>query len=208
MRKSELGFVLSRLKAFHKPMLKFEQYQTDSEIASSLLWNAYMLKDISNKEIADLGAGTGILGIGALLLGAKKVDFVEIDSDAISIARNNIKEINNLGTINYNLKARANLINKPIEKYSKEVDVVIQNPPFGTKQRHADKAFLEKAFKISDTIYSIHKETIGFLTKIAEDFGFSITHLWEYSFPLKQAHSFHKSKIKRIKVIAVRFKRT
>jgi len=38
--------------------------------------------------VLDLGCGTGVLGIGALLLGAK-VYFVESDGSALEIARNN-----------------------------------------------------------------------------------------------------------------------
>ena len=70
--KSSLAIILSKLKLFSKPQLNLEQYPTDSEIAAEVLWNAHMNDDLDNKVVADLGCGTGILGIGALLLHSKK----------------------------------------------------------------------------------------------------------------------------------------
>jgi len=69
--KSSLAIELSNLNVFSKAKVKLEQYPTDSEIAADVLWNAYMKDELKGKTIADLGCGTGILGIGALLLGAK-----------------------------------------------------------------------------------------------------------------------------------------
>ena len=46
--------------------------------------------------VADIGCGSGILGIAALRLGAILVDGVEIDNVAVEVARKNI-QINNLG---------------------------------------------------------------------------------------------------------------
>src|SRR3989338_8397937 len=87
MSKSSLAIELSKLKVFESPKVRQEQYPTDSEIAASVLWNAYILGDLEGKVIADLGCGTGILGIGALLLGAKKVFFIEVDKKALETAK-------------------------------------------------------------------------------------------------------------------------
>ena len=80
MTKTQLAVELSRLKTFQKPKMYLEQYPTDSEIAADMLWSADMQGDIEGKVIADLGAGTGILGIGALILGAKGITCSLIDS--------------------------------------------------------------------------------------------------------------------------------
>lgn len=45
--------------------------------------------DIDNKEVLDLGCGSGILSIGALLLGAKHVNMVDIDENSVKIAKEN-----------------------------------------------------------------------------------------------------------------------
>ena len=54
MSKKQLSIILSKLKVFEKPLFDLEQYPTDSEIAADALWQAKMLEDIDEKEIADL----------------------------------------------------------------------------------------------------------------------------------------------------------
>ena len=45
--------------------------------------------DLNSKEVLDLGCGSGILSIGALLLGAKHVNMVDIDANSTRIAKEN-----------------------------------------------------------------------------------------------------------------------
>ena len=89
MSKKELCILLSKLKVFVDPSIRLEQYPTDSDIAGDVLWFANMHGDIEGKTIADLGSGTGILGLGALLMGAKKAFLVDIDNKAMCLALNN-----------------------------------------------------------------------------------------------------------------------
>jgi len=204
--KSKLAILLSKLRVFEAPKLKAEQYTTDSEIAADVLWQAYYLGDIENKTIADLGSGTGILGLGALLLGAKKVLFIESDKNSIQTAKENLKLLEE--KTNIKIAEKAIFFNQDINDFNDEVDTVIQNPPFGTKQKHADKIFLKKAFSLAKIIYSFHKfETEIFVNKISEDYDFEITHLWKFDFPIKATYSFHKKRIQRIKVGCWRMKR-
>src|SRR3989344_9496721 len=90
--KSRLAIELSKLKVFEQPDLATEQYPMDSEHGAEVLWDAYFKGDIENKTVADLGCGTGILGIGALLLGARLTYFVDSDEEAIKIAKENLKK--------------------------------------------------------------------------------------------------------------------
>jgi putative methylase len=189
---------LSRLKVFEKPKIMLEQYTTESDIASEILWDAVMKGEIQGKTIADLGAGTGILGLGCMLLSAKKVYFVDIDKDALNLAEENYQKL----AEKYDLSgASAEFIASDIRDFNEETDLVIENPPFGIKNAHADKAFLEKAFKIAPLIYSLHKtETKEFVEKISKDNGFRILEIKNYSFPLKNTMSYHIKKIQRIDV--------
>ena len=192
--KSQLAIVLSKLKQLKEPKPYLEQYPTESEIAAEVLWFAYMNKDI-NKTIADLGCGTGLLGIGALLLDAKKVLFVDIDDKSLEIAKQNIKSINK------DFLKKSEFLKTDIKDFKKQADVVIQNPPFGIKLKHADKTFLETAFRTSPVIYSFHKlETRDFINKLAEKHSFRITHFWTFDWPLKQTMKYHKKKLQYIKV--------
>lgn len=201
--KGTLAKTLSQLKVFENPRISEEQYPTDSEIAAEMLWNSAMIGDFDEKVIVDLGAGTGILGIGALLLGAKKVVFVEKDSYALGICKENYEKIKS----EFNV-GEAEFIEQDVSNYSGKVDLVIENPPFGTKEEHADKIFLEKAFEIASVVYSFHKaNTKEFIQQFATQKGFKTTHYWEVDFPLKATQKFHTQKIKRIRVGIFRFEK-
>ena len=60
-----------------------EQYTTSGDIAASWLAQIAAFGDLStDSSIADLGAGNGILGIGAALMGVSQVVLVEVDDKA------------------------------------------------------------------------------------------------------------------------------
>ncbi len=196
LTKKQLAIQLSKFAVFEKPKLKLEQYPTDSEIASIVLWDALMKGDIVGKKVADLGAGTGILGIGALLLGAVHVYFVEKDSDAVAILRANLLP---LRLQNYTI------LQMDVTEFQDHVDTVFQNPPFGTKQAHADKPFMEKAFSVGKIVYSFHKTTTdAFVRAIAGDYFFAIAEVYHFAFPLRQTQSYHRKKLERIEVTCYR----
>jgi len=202
MSKSRLAIALSGLEGFYEPKVKQEQYLMDSEIGASVLWNVCLLGDIEGKVIADMGCGTGILGIGALLLGANRVIFVDSDEKAIETAKNNVSKVKSEG---YSL-CHAEFICKDIAKLQLKADVVLQNPPFGTKVKHIDVFFLEKALKTAPVVYSFHKsETKGFLERFSAKKNAKITHVWDFKFPLKAIFSFHRRQIHRINASCFRF---
>ena len=179
--KARLAVELSKLKVFEAPRLDKEQYPVDSEVAADALWNAHYKEDIQDKAIADLGCGTGLLGIGCLLLGARKIFFVDSDSHVLETAQQNLHQFVDMG--------ESEFIHEDVNEFCTAVDVVVQNQPFGTKTRHADRAFLLRAFQIADVIYSFHKSTSeNFIRKISEDNGFRVTDRYDYRFPLKAAH--------------------
>ncbi len=191
--KSGLGIILSKLSVFENPHLMKEQYATDSEAAAGALWFAYMQGDIEGMKVADLGCGTGLLGIAAILLGAERVYFIDSDAAALEIAKKNIVAAADL--------EKAEVIRSDIKKFEAKVDTVIQNPPFGTKEKHADREFLLQAFKIANVVYSFHKiVTSDFVTKVAADNGFVVTNIIPMQLQLKKTQTFHKSKIRRVDV--------
>ena len=151
--KSKLAIILSGLEGFSEPNVKKEQYLMDSEIGAEVIWNAFLLGEIKGKNIADFGCGTGLIGIAALLLGAKQVYFVDSDKKALEITKKNVShmESESCGIGN------AEFLCQNIEDFDKKVDVVIQNPPFGTKIKHIDALFLKKAVKSAPIVYSFHR---------------------------------------------------
>ena len=206
MSKSGLAIVLSKLRVFESPKVRQEQYPTDSEIAASVLWNAYILGDIGGKVIVDLGCGTGILGIGVLLLGAKKVFFIDIDKTALKVAKTNISKVKSEG---YSLGEAEFMVANINQVDLAKADAVIQNPPFGTKLKHNDRLFLEKALEIAPIVYSFHKsESLVFLEGFAAKKDIKITYIWNFKFPLKASLEFHRRQIHRIDVSCIRFQKT
>ena len=206
--KSGLAVQLSRIKGFFEPKVRLEQYPTDSEIAAEILWNCFLKGEIEEKVIADYGCGTGILGLGVLLLGAKKVFFIDIDEDALNIAKNNYlflkSERSDIG--------EAVFICKNIEDFSEKTDLVVQNPPFGAKRegkKHIDLVFLKKALENSGIVYSFHKsETKPYiLDKFCKENGCLATETYDFDFPIKASYDFHKKRILRTKVSCIRFER-
>lgn len=192
LTKSKLAIILSKLELFENPNAAIEQYPTDSEAAATALWFAYQKGDIEDKIITDLGCGTGLLGIGALLLGAKKCHFVDIDANAIEIAKRNAGKLE--------LK-NAFFAVEDITKFGEKTDTVIQNPPFGVQQKHADKIFLDKAFETATVVYSFHKiESREFIERTASNNGFGLTNVLEFDLPIKATQKFHKRRIYRFKV--------
>ena len=183
--KKQLEVKLSKLEQQEGSDAFLEQYQTPSDIAASVLWTAYMNQDIKNRVVADLGCGNGILGIGALLLGAKKVFFVDIDKKAILTAKRNVGSSKN-----------AILMHKEIRDFNETVDLVLQNPPFGVQNEHADKSFLVKAMQTSNKIYSFHKlESEAFIRSLAKEYSFILNSVIKFKFPLKPTKKFHTKKL-------------
>lgn len=192
MNKKELGKILSRLRTFTKPKVDLEQYQTEAEIAAEAIWDSYLNKDIKDKSIVDLGCGTGIFGLGALILNARNVKFVDLDREALELAKENKKFLEKL----LEKKFKASFINKDIRDYDGRGDVVIQNPPFGTKHRHYDKLFLIRAMKIANVIYSFHKlSTRDFIDKFCKEHGFRVVSVKKIKFPIRNIFKFHRKKI-------------
>jgi putative methylase len=194
--KKRLAVELSKLKNFEKVDVQLEQYATPSEIAADWLWNAVLNGDIDGKVIVDAACGPGILGCAALLMGAKKVVFVDKSEDALRLAHENVKTLEQAYFI-----GKSESWCGDIADFNGKADIVVQNPPFGTKIKHTDKVFLEKAFRTAPIVYSMHQiETVGFVEAIARDHTFQITNVFEYDFGLKQTLPWHKSRMYYVKV--------
>ncbi len=190
--KKDLEVLLSKLKQIDSPNIFLEQYPTPSNIAAEILWTAFMQGDIKNKIIADLGCGNGILGIGCLLLGAKKVFFLDNDSQSILITKKNILDLNLKNYI---------LLHKDIKDFNEKVDLVIQNPPFGIQKEHADRIFLIKAMENSKKIYYFHKiESKSFIENLASNYNFNLNQIVNFKFPLKKTQDFHSKKVHTVEV--------
>jgi len=131
------------------PKAELEQYTTSPSIAATMLYlAAYTYGDIIGKRVLDLGCGTGRLGLGAVFLGAAQVVGVDVDPQAIVVARRNAEKAG--------LAQRVEFLNMDVSVFEGCFDTVLQNPPFGVQHREADRAFLVKALEVADAVYSLH----------------------------------------------------
>ncbi len=202
MRKKHLAITLSRLEGFRNPKPELEQYRTPGNVAAELLWLAHSRGDIEDRVVADLGAGTGVLTVGACILGAERVYAVEIDRNAIDVLLGNLESLG--------LADCVEVVHSDVSEFSGSVDTVVMNPPFGSQNPHADRPFLIKAFEVSDVVYSIHlakPEVRRFIEAFVRDFNFSITHRVTLPFEIPAQFFFHRKKLERISVDVYRFQR-
>lgn len=195
--KKRLAIILEQLEVFHNPKISLEQYPTPSGLAGELAVTASLL-DGNIDVFADLGCGTGILAIAFALTGFRTFG-VDIDPDALKTAVNNANKSG----------VEVDFILADVRRFNLKKRVgVVMNPPFGIKNRHADRPFLEKAFEIGKVIYSIHSAgSQNFVEKMAVEMGFRVTHLWKYSIPLRKTYWFHEKQYKYIPVEVFRMER-
>ena len=201
-RKKHLEMRLQNIPSHPKPKVGLEQYTTPSVIASDLIWNAFGIGDIEDKNIVDLGCGTGIFAIGSALMGANSSIGVDIDEDSIQLAKD-VSEKLKLDNVEF-IVSDIDEFNQPLN-----ADTLFQNPPFGS-QRNADKGqdlkFVKKAIEIdAKVIYSFHMaSTEEFLIKFYEDNNLKITHIFRYKFPIPKIYEFHNKEKQIVNVIVIR----
>jgi putative methylase len=187
-KKKQLEIALQSVETFKNPKVDLEQYQTPAKIAADLLWNANALGDIEGLKVADLACGTGIFSIGAALLGASEVVGVDLDPEAVEIARweashRGLDEVVRFETLD-------------VSEFNEEADTVIQNPPFGAQKAHrkeADRIFMDKSLEVAPVVYSFHiLETEEFVKDYFQKLGGEVTNIFRYSFPLPKIYDFHQ----------------
>ncbi|XP_046427814.1 rRNA N6-adenosine-methyltransferase METTL5 isoform X1 [Neodiprion pinetum] len=192
MRLRELEEYLQQLDGFEEPKIWLEQYSTSAHIGAHILHTAYThFDDIEGKAVADLGAGCGVLSLGAQLLGASHVVGFEIDADALSILRSNCLELET------DVEAvHCDLLSYLPGRFEKYFDTVVMNPPFGTKRNAGtDMKFLETAVSIArHAVYSLHKtSTRDHVLRTAKRLGTTAKVVAELRYDLPRAYKFHKN---------------
>ncbi len=194
IKKKKLEIKLEKIPSHPDPKPELEQYSTPSPIATDILYNAYLNTDILEKRVLDFGCGTGIFSLGAALLGAEKVIGIDIDMEAIEVAKNIAKK--------WGIGEKLEFQVMDITKFKGEGDTVLMNPPFGSQNKGADIPFLNKAFRSACKIYSLHNEkTKDYIKEYIKDKGFHI--FWEkrYMLGIDRIFNFHTNESKDIHAI-------
>lgn len=189
MKKNQLARKLSKVEDFENPKVKLEQYLTPAHLAADLVYTAYMQGDIQNKEVVDLGAGTGMLSIGAALLGGN-VKAVEKDEDAVESLEDNVERF----------KANLDILNDDMENIDFEADTVLMNPPFSV---HSDLGmqFWQKAVETGSRVYAVSPRGKRSVIKdFVEKSGFRVVTTEGYTVSLPPTFGFHTEASQEIEV--------
>ncbi len=198
MRGNDIERLLSRIPAHPAPRADLEQYATPADLAVPLLLETHALGDIEGKHVLDLGCGTGILAIGAALLGAARVQAVDIDGRAIAVARREADR----------LDVSIDWVVADVDGWRGEADVVIMNPPFGAQVKGADAPFLSAAFASAPVVYTFaNAPSRAFTEASAAARGFVVTHAWAMRFPLKHQYRHQTKAVQVVDVVVLRLER-
>ncbi len=199
MRLKQLEMALQRLHGFEKPRPSLEQYQTPAPLAARLLYHAFMKGDIKGKIVCDLGCGTGVLAIGASILGAASAKGVEIDPEAVEIARRNTAL---LGADVECIVADVRDVTLPDRLGA--CDTVVMNPPFGAQKVHADRPFIDCALAMAPVTYGIFNAgSVQFIEAYTNGRA-DISEKIAGALPIKRTFSFHTKDIQEIEVEILR----
>jgi putative methylase len=192
MRQRKLEIILEQVKVFESPSAKLEQYYTPAIVAARLLHFAFLRGDIVGKRVVDLGCGTGVLALGAALLGGV-VTGVDSDDRALEIARTNAKLLD--------VKVTWQQID--IESFAGSYDTVVMNPPFGAQKRRSDRPFLCKAVAVGQVIYLLHNAVVnGFVRHFVEPHR--VTDAISVKLPIAHTFKFHKDEVRYVDAIIYR----
>lgn len=166
------------------------RYATDGDTAARWLMGIDQQDPFEDVEqVVDLGAGNGVLGIGALLLGAQRATFVELDGLVCEVLEEAL-EAEGLG-------ARARVLQEDVQELQGlgvEPELVLMNPPWGQQRRSADRPFLEASVRMAQRcVHLMHSAQAVHLEPWAAEQGWEAARWLEVDFPLPKRYA-HQQK--------------
>lgn len=187
--KTRLAQQLGVVAGFEDPRVDLEQYRTPPDLAAHLVHTADLQGDVEGRTVVDLGTGTGMLALAAVLRGPESVVGLDLDPGPLGTARENERRVAAAADVEWVLgDATAVPLDPPGPV------TVVMNPPFGAQagNEHADRAFLGTAARIADVSYSIHNEdSADFVEAFAADEGGTVTHAFAAELDLPRQFEFH-----------------
>ncbi|KAI5154300.1 rRNA N6-adenosine-methyltransferase METTL5 [Nematocida parisii] len=202
MKLKEAKWILDGIEGFACPKIKYEQYMTPSELACAVVHvMAVEYNDIQDKDVLDLGCGTGMLSAAVILYGANKVMGIDIDSSVEDKYNCNLSKVSEGQHTFCNLDVQSDEFGS-----IPQFNTAIINPPFGTKNNSGiDAIFLEKALEKADVVYSMHKTSTREYFK--NKYSGRIKVLSKMYFELKKTYKFQKKESVHVEVDLIRVTR-
>ncbi len=187
--------MLQSLEPLPRPKADVEQYPTPAGIAADVGYIAVARGDLVDERVLDLGCGNGVLAIAAALLGAREVVGVDLDPEAIEVARRNGRKVG------VNVVWRV----ADVRDVTGPFDTVLMNPPFGSQRRHADLPFLDRSLELGRVVYGFHNARAeAYVRRRIESRGGRITDRLEYAFPIARSFAHHREDERRVAVVLFR----
>jgi putative methylase len=202
-----LAALLSRVvPPIPNPMVDFEQYPTPTEIAVRLATAALEAGGEGPSAYADLGSGTCRLTAALALLGASRVVAVEYDQRLCPLCRGALESLG-LGNRVAVTCSFLNSTSGPLRPGA--FDVIVSNPPFGVHRRGADREFLIYALRLKPraAFFILKSGNLRFHERLASSMGYHTRLLWTDYIPLSASMPHHRSRIRRVRVDIVEFRR-
>jgi putative methylase len=200
MKLRRLEMLLEGVSDFETPHAALEQYMTPASLAARVVHHAFLAGDIQDLLVCDLGCGTGILGIGAALLGASRVDGYDGDLSALEICAHNAQKF----SVDMHCELFMLDTSSPTTLPAR-YDTILMNPPFGAQNTHADRPFIDCALENADVVYGIFNAgSIGFLKSYTKERA-TIRDQFSARIPVKRRFFFHTQDIVEIPVEVIIF---
>ena len=182
-----MAMILSGLEPHPSNSVELEQYTTEGDLAVRWLSDIVAFGDLAEGcTVADLGAGNGVLGLGALAMGAGRALLVEADQTACDVAMLNAESMGFADSVEL---IQATLGSEPVDLSS--ADVIISNPPWGRQTSRADRPFLEAMIAAEIPAHLLHSAEAIHIQPLFEDAGWSAERYGEADFALPAAYSHH-----------------
>jgi len=201
MKIRQLESAISSVRgAFEVPKVALEQYPTSAHLAANIVHTAAQYGDIEGCSVLDLGVGTGMLSIASMVMGSALNVGVDVDEDALALARENLAEMDLLDSVDLVLSDVQDVDLKM------KFDTVVMNPPFGTRNAGIDTLFVQKGMQQANVVYSLHKtSTRKHFEKFAAEQGWTFETIAQLNYDLPKTMRHHKEKSKDISVDLYRF---
>ena len=209
MSKAALERRLAEVEGFADPRVEWEQYPTPADLAAHLVHLADVQGDLAGRTVVDLGAGTGMLALGAACRRPARVLALDRDPAAIARARANERRVAPDVGVEWLL---GDATRAPVCFEAESHVTVLMNPPFGAQRgnEHADRAFLETASEVAGVSYSIHNSgSQQFVEAFVGDEGGEVTHAFraELALPRRFEHQTSEREVLEAEVFRIVWER-
>lgn len=196
--KRALAERLYGLAGFDDPRIELEQYPTPPELAAHVLHLADLQGDLRGRTVVDLGTGTGVLALAAACRAPDRVLGLELDPDALAVARGNEQTVAPPRSVDWLL---GDATRPPLDTTTETT--VLMNPPFGARSGNegADRAFLAATADLATVSYSIHNAgSQSFVESFAADHAGEVTHAFRADFDVPRIYDHHEQERAEIDV--------